>query len=59
MSERTLRAITVNQIGYPVVGEKIAVFTGAGHHFQVVDVDHGNVVFEGLTGTSRLMRQAE
>lgn len=53
MSERTLRTITVNQIGYPVDGEKIAVFTGAGHDFQVVDVDHGNVVFEGKPGAPR------
>lgn len=53
MSERRLRTITVNQIGYPVGGEKIAVFTGAGHDFQVVDVDHGNVVFEGQTGAPR------
>jgi endoglucanase len=53
MSERRLRTITVNQIGYPVGGEKIAVFTGAEHDFQVVDVDHGNVVFEGQTGAPR------
>lgn len=53
MSERRLRTITVNQIGYPVGGEKIAVFTGAGHDFQVVDVNHGNVVFEGQTGAPR------
>lgn len=53
MSERKLRTITVNQIGYPVGGEKIAVFSGAGHDFQVVDVDHGNVVFEGQTGAPR------
>ncbi|WP_339247215.1 glycoside hydrolase family 9 protein [Paenibacillus sp. FSL F4-0243] len=53
MSERRLRTITVNQIGYPVGGEKIAVFTGARHDFQVVDVDHGNVVFEGQTGAPR------
>ncbi|WP_449603553.1 glycoside hydrolase family 9 protein [Paenibacillus sp. Marseille-Q9583] len=53
MSERGLRTITVNQIGYPEGGEKIAVFTGAGHEFKVVDVDHGNVVFQGQTGTPR------
>ncbi|MNO28160.1 Endoglucanase D precursor [compost metagenome] len=53
MNERTLRTITVNQIGYPVDGEKIAVFTGAGHDFQVVDVDSGTIVFEGSSDAGR------
>lgn len=53
MSERTLRTITVNQIGYPIGEEKIAVFTGAQHDFQVIDEMSGNVVFEGKTDPAR------
>ncbi|WP_419886398.1 glycoside hydrolase family 9 protein [Paenibacillus sp. B-A-8] len=53
MSERTLRTITVNQIGYPVDGEKIAVFSGSGHDFRIVNVDSGDVVFEGVSGAER------
>ena len=53
MSERTLRTVTVNQIGYPVGEEKIAVFTGAEHDYQVIDEKSGNVVFEGKTDSAR------
>lgn len=53
MSECTGRVITVNQIGYIADGEKIAIFTGAEHSFTIVDVNNGNIVFEGISGAEQ------
>ncbi len=53
MSEREFRKITVNQMGYPLSGEKIAVFTGTGHDFQVLEEKSGTVVFRGKTGAAQ------
>ncbi|MRN52668.1 glycoside hydrolase family 9 protein [Paenibacillus monticola] len=54
MSEHEFRKITVNQMGYPVSGEKIAVFTSAEHDFQVIEKNSGTVVFTGKTGVAKL-----
>lgn len=50
MSEQCLRTITVNQAGYSSAGEKLALFTGEGSRFRVIDLQTGSVVFTGQTG---------
>lgn len=50
MSERSLRTITVNQIGYSADSQKIAIFTGEDHEFRVIAEATGEVVFTGRTG---------
>ncbi|MCL6606084.1 MAG: glycoside hydrolase family 9 protein [Paenibacillus sp.] len=52
MSEYEPRKVTLNQIGYPVRGQKIAVFTGSESRFEVVEEVTNNVVFEGEAGSS-------
>lgn len=43
------RDITVNQVGYPVNGRKLAILTGTGGGYRVVDAANGAVVFKGET----------
>ena len=50
MNTSSIRAITVNQIGYPVDARKIAYFVNEGGAFEVVDTLKGAVVFRGETG---------
>ncbi|KGE16552.1 glycoside hydrolase family 9 protein [Paenibacillus wynnii] len=52
MSECGTRMITLNQIGYPVDGQKIALFTSSESEFKVIEVISGAVVFEGRLGNS-------
>ncbi|MDC3415832.1 glycoside hydrolase family 9 protein [Aquibacillus salsiterrae] len=42
------RTITVNQIGYPTTSKKIAMFTGQGGTFEVIN-EASEVVFRGVT----------
>ena len=50
MKTNSIRAITVNQVGYPVYARKIAYFVNEGGAFEVVDTLKGAVVFRGETG---------
>lgn len=52
MSEHNVRAITVNQIGYPAGGRKIALFTGGVHKYRVLDAGTGVSVFSGETSAA-------
>ncbi|ASA20827.1 glycoside hydrolase family 9 protein [Paenibacillus donghaensis] len=53
MGECSVRPIVVNQVGYPLRGEKLAVFTGGSHQFRVVEEATGAVVLEGVSGPAR------
>ncbi|MCR8843250.1 glycoside hydrolase family 9 protein [Paenibacillus sp. SC116] len=48
MNRSTIRAITVNQIGYPLDSNKQAIFTMEGT-FHVVEESSGEIVFTGQT----------
>ena len=50
MSEGKARMITVNQIGYPVEGQKIAVLTNSLSDFRVVEEVTGHVIYTGQAG---------
>ncbi|KUP24568.1 glycoside hydrolase family 9 protein [Paenibacillus sp. DMB5] len=52
MSEHIIRAITVNQIGYPAKGSKIALFTGGEHQFRVLDAKTRTAVYSGVTSAA-------
>ncbi|MBY0013323.1 glycoside hydrolase family 9 protein [Paenibacillus typhae] len=52
MSEHIIRTITVNQIGYPANGSKIALFTGGEHQFRVLDVKTRTAVYSGVTSAA-------
>lgn len=48
-----IRPITVNQLGYAPNGSKIAVFTGSGGAYEIMDTLTGHTVFQGETGAAR------
>ncbi|MBW4083117.1 glycoside hydrolase family 9 protein [Paenibacillus sp. S150] len=54
MSTPELRRIAVNQIGYSAEGAKIAIFSGDGQDFRVVNEETGAVVYAGKSGAAAL-----
>ncbi|MHA6529997.1 glycoside hydrolase family 9 protein [Paenibacillus sp. BAC0078] len=54
MSVHNARQIAVNQVGYPTEGTKIALFSGEGHDFRVINEKTGAVVYTGQSGAATL-----
>ncbi|MCT2535134.1 glycoside hydrolase family 9 protein [Aquibacillus koreensis] len=52
MNMQEARTITVNQLGYPATGKKIAVFTSPTGPYQIIN-ESGDTVYDGITTVAR------
>ncbi|WP_410771677.1 glycoside hydrolase family 9 protein [Fontibacillus sp. BL9] len=58
MSDTKQRSLSVNQVGYPLHGEKCVISAGKEGTFEVINSDTGEVAYRGETGHSQFDESA-